>query len=67
MFALAATSYYFLVAKLQDWGYSKAQSFLRASFIIAPVITLYKYDRPQKNFFFTSTIIALILCKCLLI
>ena len=61
-FALFTTSYMFIVQKLRDWDYSLAQSYLRASLIVSPVLVFLSKDRPFHNFWWRSALLAGFLC-----
>jgi hypothetical protein len=61
-FALFSTFYFFVYNKFKDWDYSRAQSLLRASALVAPMIVFYHYDRPFANFWYRSFLVGAIMC-----
>ena len=63
IFAVFSTSYFFLVSKFKDYEYSRSQSYLRASAIIAPIAVFFVYDRPFANFWYRSAFFGIFICN----
>jgi hypothetical protein len=61
-FAIFSTFYFFVYNRFKSYDYSRAQSLLRASALIAPMIVFYRYDRPFANFWYRSFLVGALIC-----